>query len=128
GLDDFDTSMKALVEITKRHTSEYALRPFLSLDIDRCLVYFQDWVMDPNSHVRRLVSEGTRPRLPWAKKIGPLKNDPLQNIHLLQPLMNDASPYVLKSVANHLNDLSKEYPHVVLTWLQEYVQRQESIN
>lgn len=128
GLDHFDTSMHALVEITKRHTSEYALRPYLSLDIDRCLEYFLDWIEDPNPHVRRLVSEGTRPRLPWAKKIEPIKNDPLLNLQLLEKLMADPSSYVLKSVANHLNDLTKHSPRIVVTWMKEYMQRSEQIN
>src|SRR5690625_4516818 len=101
GHGHFDLSIEALYEITKRHTSEYAIRPYLNLDPDRCLKYFEKWLADANPHVRRLVSEGTRPRLPWAKKIGPIQNDPVNNLCLLKPIMNDPSLYVQKSVANH---------------------------
>ncbi|GAB2571650.1 DNA alkylation repair protein [Gracilibacillus alcaliphilus] len=120
GLDHFDLSLKALYEITKRHTSEYAIRPYLMADTDRCLIYFQDWLKDPNSHVRRLVSEGTRPRLPWAKKMPLLKNHIQYNLSLLDQLVSDKSRYVQKSVANHINDLTKENPETVLQWLANH--------
>ncbi|MUK90315.1 hypothetical protein GMD78_18235 [Ornithinibacillus sp. L9] len=128
GQDHFDTSMNAMYEITKRHTSEYAIRPYLARDINRCLAYFQEWKSDSNSHVRRLVSEGTRPRLPWAKKIEPIKNDPRQNLTLIKGLINDPSPYVQKSVANHINDLTKDYSMIVLSWLSEYMDQNNNIN
>ncbi len=128
GLDHFDLSMKALYEITKRHTSEYAIRPYLHLDIDSCLEYFKKWTGDANPHVRRLVSEGTRPRLPWAKRIEPLKKDPVNNLCLLQHMMNDPSPYVRKSVANHINDLSKDFPSTVTAWLEACLQKPDNIN
>jgi 3-methyladenine DNA glycosylase AlkC len=128
GHDHFDISMEALYEITKRHTSEYAIRAYLNLDIDRCLQYFKEWDKDRSPHVRRLVSEGTRPRLPWAKKIEPVKNDPINNLDLLKSMMNDSSPYVQKSVANHINDLSKDYPSMVMAWLEECMQKPHNIN
>ncbi|SHN05172.1 DNA alkylation repair protein [Gracilibacillus kekensis] len=119
GLEDFDLSMQALYEITKRHTSEYAIRPYLQSDMEKSLHYLHKWMKDENAHVRRLVSEGTRPRLPWAKKIAPLKNDPQNNLSLLEGLWKDSSPYVQKSVANHINDLTKDSPEIVLLWLKE---------
>ncbi|MFD2043795.1 DNA alkylation repair protein [Ornithinibacillus salinisoli] len=128
GLDDFDLSMGALKEITKRHTSEYAIRPYLAKNIDLCLEYFNEWVTDTNSHVRRLVSEGTRPRLPWAKKMEPIHNDPLNNLTLIQKLLHDTSPYVQKSVANHINDLTKDYPSDVLLWIENIIERHQEIN
>ncbi|MEI3612031.1 DNA alkylation repair protein [Pseudogracilibacillus sp. SO30301A] len=128
GLHHFDVSMLAIVEITKRHTSEYAIRPYLSMDIDRCLAYLHDWIINTNSHVRRLVSESTRPRLPWAKKMNPMKNDPINNLRLLENLMKDPSPYVQKSVANHINDLSKDAPEVVLSWIKTYKFHHENVN
>lgn len=128
GLEYFDLSFKAMYEITKRHTSEYAIRPYLIADTDRCMVYFRDWVEDPNPHIRRLVSEGTRPRLPWAKKMLPLKNDIQNNLYLLETLMCDESRYVQKSVANHINDLTKEDPDVVLKWIEQYISNNEEIN
>ncbi|WP_313798885.1 DNA alkylation repair protein [Cytobacillus sp.] len=121
GQDHFDLSLHAMYEITKRHTSEYAIRPYLIANSDRCMDYFQFWIKDSNSHVRRLVSEGTRPRLPWAKRIPPLKNDVQNNLSLLEKLMCDRSRYVQKSVANHINDLTKENPAAVLKWLQKYI-------
>ncbi|WP_130860668.1 DNA alkylation repair protein [Gracilibacillus phocaeensis] len=120
GLDHFDLSMKAMYEITKRHTSEYAIRPYLIASIDRCMDYFSYWLEDANAHVRRLVSEGTRPRLPWAKKISPLKNNVQNNLRLLEKLISDQSRYVQKSVANHINDLTKENPEAVLQCMADH--------
>ncbi|MFD1413005.1 DNA alkylation repair protein [Oceanobacillus jeddahense] len=128
GLDHFDSSFQAMYEITKRHTAEYAIRPYLMMDVDHCMNYFPYWIKDSNSHVRRLVSEGTRPRLPWAKKMNPLKNDVQNNFYLLEQLMYDSSRYVQKSVANHINDLTKEDPEEVLKWMQQYISNNEKIN
>lgn len=128
GLDHFDLSLNAMYEITKRHTSEYAIRPYLIADTDYCMAYFREWIKDPNSHVRRLVSEGTRPRLPWAKKIPPLKDNVQNNLCLLENLMHDSSRYVQKSVANHINDLTKENPEVVLTWIHQYISENDDMN
>ncbi|MBX4149403.1 DNA alkylation repair protein [Paenibacillus lautus] len=122
GLDHFEISMNALYEITKRHTSEYAIRPFLLHYEDLCLEILKDWLSDDNSHVRRLVSEGTRPRLPWAKRIPVIKGDPAHNLALLEPLLQDSSGYVRKSVANHLHDLNKDYRDTVLPWLLEHLE------
>ena len=68
GLNDFDSSFNAMYEITKRNTAEYTIRPFLETYHEDTLDILQQWIHDENSHIRRLVSEGTRPRLPWAKK------------------------------------------------------------
>lgn len=118
GLDDFDMSMHALYEITKRHTSEYAIRPFLIKYERHVMEKLHVWITDRNPHVRRLVSEGTRPRLPWAKRIDVLCGDPYMNLGLLEKLINDDSPYVRKSVGNHINDLSKVYPGEVIEWIE----------
>ncbi|WP_042478454.1 DNA alkylation repair protein [Bacillus ndiopicus] len=118
GLQHFEISMNALYEITKRHTSEYAVRPYLANSPNECLIYLNNWLYDPNPHVRRLVSEGTRPRLPWAKRMHAIKGDPANNLNLLAPLLKDPSDYVRKSVANHLNDLTKDYRDVTLDWLR----------
>lgn len=128
GQKHFALSFHAMYEITKRHTSEYTIRPYLTADTDYCLTYLQKWLTDPNPHVRRLVSEGTRPRLPWAKKISPLNNNPEVNLHLLESLLGDTSPYVQKSVANHLNDLTKETPELVLIWLRQLMEKNYYIN
>lgn len=119
GLSHVPISMNALYEITKRHTSEYAIRPYLLLQPEQCIRTLTAWSFDANAHVRRLVSEGTRPRLPWAKRIPVLQGDPMCNLALLEPLLNDPSGYVRKSVANHLNDLAKEHKHIVLGWMDD---------
>lgn len=119
GLQHFRVSMDALYEITKRHTAEYAIRPYLLHYPEACLEMLKNWSLDSNFHVRRLVSEGTRPRLPWAKRMDALGGDPLRNLALLEPLRDDASAYVRRSVANHLNDLTKEHRQVTLRWIAE---------
>ncbi|WP_368935992.1 DNA alkylation repair protein [Bacillus sp. SH8-8] len=128
GLNDFKISFNAMYEITKRNTAEYAIRPFLETYHEDTLDILQQWIHDENSHIRRLVSEGTRPRLPWAKKIGALKGDFKYNLQLLEPLMNDPSKYVQKSVANHINDITKEDKELVFQWLQQLRDKQHPIN
>lgn len=117
GLQHVELSIHALYEITKRHTSEYAIRPYLESYPEACLKYLNNWLHDKNPHVRRLVSEGTRPRLPWAKRMKPIKGNPANNLELLAPLLKDPSFYVRKSVANHLNDLTKDYRDTTLDWV-----------
>ncbi|MFD0676374.1 MULTISPECIES: DNA alkylation repair protein [unclassified Paenibacillus] len=119
GLQHFTLSMHALREITKRHTSEYAIRPYLAVYPDDSIKLLSSWSHDPNLHVRRLVSEGTRPRLPWAKRIKVIHEDPAHNLALLDPLWDDPSFYVRKSVANHLNDLTKDHKDITVNWLRE---------
>ena len=99
----------------------------MQLEVEDFLIPSQ-WIHDENSHIRRLVSEGTRPRLPWAKKIGALKGDFQYNLQLLEPLMNDPSKYVQKSVANHINDITKEDKELVFQWLQQLRDKQHPIN
>lgn len=125
GLEHLEVSLHALYEITKRHTAEYAIRPFLIHYTDETLGYLNEWKKDPNSHVRRLVSEGTRPRLPWAKKMDYLNGNIYDNLEILDGLKNDSSDYVRKSVGNHLNDLSKDHPEILLPWMEE---RKEEIH
>ncbi|MCQ6557305.1 DNA alkylation repair protein [Paenibacillus mendelii] len=123
GLSHFELSMHAMYEITKRHTSEYAIRPYLELHLEDTFERLSHWSRDANLHVRRLVSEGTRPRLPWARRIHAIHGDPANNLVLLEPLWNDPSFYVRKSVANHLNDLKKDYKGITLEWLHEHCDR-----
>ncbi|MFX3633925.1 MAG: DNA alkylation repair protein [Candidatus Pristimantibacillus sp.] len=125
GLEYVELSLEALYEITKRHTSEYAIRPYLTAHTDLCLAKLREWLDDPNPHVRRLVSEGTRTRLPWAKRISILHGDLTIHLGLLEPLLDDPSMYVRKSVANHLNDLTKEQAHqeTILIWLKQHARQ-----
>ena len=108
GLDHFNLSMKALEEITKRNTSEYAIRPFIKKYPNQTMAQLYDWASHSNFHVRRLASEGGRPRLPWASKLDLLIRDPKPLYPILDQLKDDHSKYVQKSVANCLNDLFKD--------------------
>ena len=108
GLDDFKQSMKMIEAITKRNTGEYAIRPFIIKYPDKTLAVMKRWSKSKNVHLRRLASEGLRPRLPWAKKLTVFCDDPAPVLELLDNLKSDPSAFVRKSVANHLNDLLKE--------------------
>ena len=114
GLDHFDLSMEMMYEITKRHSAEFTIRPYLTKYPERTLAVLAQWVHDPNAHVRRLVSEGTRPRLPWAGRLYQFIEDPAPVLPLLAQLKCDPSAYVRRSVANHLNDIAKDHPDLVV--------------
>ncbi|WP_434053949.1 MAG: DNA alkylation repair protein [Roseibium sp.] len=113
GLEDFDKSFALLKEMTKRATAEFEVRPFLDRDQDRALAIMTPWVKDDSVHVRRLVSEGTRPRLPWGMRLKQLVEDPTPALPLLEALKDDPEEYVRRSVANHLNDIAKDHPDLV---------------
>lgn len=108
GLDDYAVSIALIEEITKRNTGEYAIRPFLLAQPKETLAIALIWSGHQNFHVRRLASEGLRPRLPWAKKITLFSQDPSVVIAVLENLKADSSAYVRKSVANNLADFLKE--------------------
>lgn len=114
GLDHFDCSLDAMYEITKRHTAEFAIRPYIEQNPDKVLAKLREWASDPSPHVRRWISEGTRPRLPWGKRLDIFIRDPEPTLALLEALKDDPEPYVRKSVANHLNDIAKDHPERVL--------------
>jgi 3-methyladenine DNA glycosylase AlkC len=113
GVQDFDRSMALLREMTKRFSSEFGIRYFLLADQARAFRILEGWLGDPNRHVRRLISEGTRPRLPWAMRLPALMRDPAPALPLLEHLRDDPEAYVRRSVANHLNDISKDHPALV---------------
>lgn len=123
GLDPFATSMSALYALTTRFTAEFAIRAFLIEYQDRTLSQIMEWTSDPNPHVRRLCSEGTRPRLPWGKRVPSLIANPRLAIPILEALKNDPSLYVRRSVANHLGDIAKDHPETAFgiceRWLRE---------
>jgi 3-methyladenine DNA glycosylase AlkC len=123
GLADFDLSMEALAELTGFGSAEFAIRPFLALDHKRTLAVMAMWAGSTDEHVRRLASEGSRPRLPWAARVPALKEDPTLAAPILEALKADPSLYVRKSVANHLNDIAKDRPDWMLdllgTWPQD---------
>lgn len=122
GLAHPQRSLQALHALTQRFTSEFALRPFLQRWPDLTLHTLQQWVEDDSEHVRRLVSEGTRPRLPWGIRLPAFIADPAPCLPLLDRLYRDPSEYVRRSVANHLNDISKDHPQRAVAiaegWLQ----------
>ncbi len=117
GLDHYDTSMDLLRDLTMRFSMEASVRPFIDLRPAETLHRFESWARDPNYHVRRLVSESTRPRLPWAPRIGLEVSAP---IPLLDVLHADSTRYVTRSVANHLNDISKVDPDLTLGTLARW--------
>tara|TARA_R110002020_G_scaffold36874_19_gene110765 strand:- start:2466 stop:3593 length:1128 start_codon:yes stop_codon:yes gene_type:complete len=114
-------ALLALRELTQRFTSEFAVRPFLVNHFDLTLAHLQHWSSDPNPHVRRWTSEGSRPRLPWGLQIKSLIVDPSPTLPLLHALQDDPSPYVRRSVANHLNDIAKDHPGLVADWLEQHL-------
>lgn len=122
GLDEFDRSMAALARLTRFGTAEFAIRPFLALDADRALATMAGWTRSDDEHVRRLASEGARPRLPWAARVAALKADPTRAAPILEALKADRAIYVRKSVANHLNDIAKDRPDWLLDRLAEWPQ------
>jgi 3-methyladenine DNA glycosylase AlkC len=114
GLEHWDLSLPALAFFTTLCSSEYAIRPFLDQDPKSAMQFLNTWAEDENHHVRRLASEGCRPRLPWGTALPQFKKDPSPILPVLEKLKDDPSEYVRKSVANNLNDISKDNPEVVL--------------
>jgi 3-methyladenine DNA glycosylase AlkC len=118
GLDHYDLSMRALYEMTKRFTAEGAIRPFILKYPQQTLAILSEWAEDENCHVRRLVSEGTRPRLPWTMQLKPFIEDPRPVLELLEKLKTDPVLMVRRSVANNLNDIAKDNPDLVVKILR----------
>lgn len=114
GQGDFRRSMAALKYFTTFGSAEFAIRPFLLNDFQRTLAVMQQWSLDANEHVRRLASEGSRPRLPWSFRLAEVQANPALCASILDNLNADSSLYVRKSVANHLNDITKDHPEWVL--------------
>ena len=123
GLNDVHASLHAQYELTQRFTAEFSIRPFIEKYPVECFNYFERWVHDDSEHVRRLVSEGTRPRLPWAQQLKSLILDPSPSLPLLEQLKDDASDYVRRSVANHLNDIGKDNPEVLLNLASQWMEQ-----
>jgi 3-methyladenine DNA glycosylase AlkC len=123
GLGHFEASMRAQYELTQRFTAEFSLRAFLDRYPAESLAVLARWATDPSVHVRRLVSEGTRPRLPWAPRLRRFDDDPTPILALLETLRDDPELYVRRSVANHLGDIAKGAPERVLAvcecWMKD---------
>lgn len=114
GLNHPELSLKTLTFLTQFSSAEFAIRPFLLNDTAGILEWMSNLAESDNHHVRRFASEGCRPGLPWAMAVPALKQHPYPMIEILEKLRDDESEYVRKSVANHLNDISKDYPELVL--------------
>ncbi len=121
GQDDFDLSINALEQLTKLASAEFAVRPFIMSQPKKMMAKMSAWAKSPDADVRRLASEGCRPRLPWAMALPNFKNDPKPILPVLRQLKNDKSLYVRRSVANNLNDISKDHPDVVLDIAQQWL-------
>lgn len=113
GKNNFALSMSLLKEMTKRFSAEFDIRFFLLAEQEKTMKVLHKWAKDKNYHVRRLVSEGSRPRLPWAMQLPQFVADPMPVISLLEKLKDDPEEYVRRSVANNLNDIAKDHPDLV---------------
>lgn len=118
GLEHFEESLATMSLLTQKFTSEFAVRPFFLKDPHLVLKSFKTFARSSNHHVRRWVSEGSRPLLPWGEKIPLFVREPEHTLPLLELLRYDEELYVRKSVANHLNDISKHHPSVVVATLR----------
>ena len=125
GIEEPGTALPLLAALSPRWSSEFAIRPFIERHPELTYRHLHDWSGDDDEHVRRLVSEGTRPRLPWAPRLRGLVADPSPNLPLLDSLVDDPSPYVRRSVANHLNDISKDHPDLALDLAAAWLARGE---
>jgi len=121
GMHDFKTSMPALAHFTKYASSEFAVRAFILQDEKRMMKQMALWAGSKNHHVRRLASEGCRPRLPWAISLPTFKRNPKPVLAILKTLMEDDSEYVRRSVANNLNDISKDHPDIIINWSRQWL-------
>lgn len=121
GLEKYTASIKALETFTKYSSSEYAVRPFIIEYESKMMKQMQNWSLSKNHHVRRLASEGCRPRLPWAMALPRFKKDPTKVLDIISNLLYDESEYVRRSVANNLNDISKDHPDCVLEITRQHL-------
>jgi 3-methyladenine DNA glycosylase AlkC len=121
GQDRPQRALAALHALTQRFTAEFSIRPFIVRHPALVFATLQRWTTDASPQVRRLVSEGSRPRLPWGLRLQALVQDPSPTLPLLAALQDDPSEDVRRSVANHLNDIAKDHPQVVVDWLQTHL-------
>lgn len=121
GLDHFEDSMRAQHALTQRFTAEFSIRAFLQKHEAATLARFRQWARDPSDHVRRLVSEGSRPRLPWASRLPAFQKNPAPVLDLLELLKDDPALYVRRSVANNLNDIGKDHPALLANTAKQWL-------
>lgn len=121
GLDEFEVSMRAQYKLTQRFTAEFSIRPFLISQQEQTLSFIHQWINDKNPHVRRLCSEGTRPKLPWGKRIPAFIKNPSPILPILEALKDDDSLYVRRSIANNLGDIAKDHSQVVFDLCRDWL-------
>ncbi len=123
GRADFETSVNAMERITQFTSCEFAVRPFYLNYPKQMLAQTMKWAKHSDHRVRRLASEGCRPRLPWAMAIPYLKKDPSPILPILKLLKDDPAEWVRRSVANNLNDVSKDHPEIIISLAKEWIGR-----
>ncbi len=128
GLDDFETSIDALEYFTIESSSEFAIRHFIVRYENKSMLEFKKWAKSDNKHIRRLASEGCRPRLPWAIALPSFKKDPSLVLEVLELLKDDESMYVRKSVANNLNDIAKDNEVLVLEFVKQNLGKSKNLD
>ncbi|MCM3747752.1 DNA alkylation repair protein [Paenibacillus pasadenensis] len=114
GRENPELSLEALTRLTRYSTSEYAIRPFIEREPEAVMQKLRKWSLFSDEHIRRLASEGCRPRLPWGQRLPVFVRDPRPVLELLEPMLQDESEYVRRSVANNLNDIAKDHPELVM--------------
>lgn len=125
GLEHWDISLKALKEFTKYSSSEFAIRPFIQKNPEKAIEFMAELSTSKNENIRRFASEGCRPRLPWAMALPDFKKDPSPIIPILETLKDDESEFVRRSVANNLNDISKDNPEISLKLCKSWIGKSE---
>ncbi len=120
GIEHPQRALVALHALTQRLTAEFAIRPFIVRHPTLVFDTLMRWTGDDSAHVRRLCSEGSRPRLPWGLRLKALIDDPSPTLPILAALQDDPSEYVRRSVANHLNDIAKDHPDIVVRWVRDH--------
>jgi len=123
GMEYLEESLEALEHFTLNSSSEFAIRPFILKFPEKTMKRIKDWSQSHNEHVRRLASEGCRPRLPWATALPGFKQDPKPVLNIIENLIEDESLYVRRSVANNFNDISKDNPEIVIRYAKKWVGR-----
>jgi len=122
---DFEDGLKLLAQLTGRFSSEFAIRTFLNADLHRTLDSAVLWTSSGDEAVRRLASEGTRPRLPWAKQVPAFRSQPAAALPILDLLYRDESETVRRSVANHLNDISRADPDLAVRTASRWLKKSD---
>ena len=121
GIEHLDISLDAIAEVTKRNTGEYAIRPFIRKYPDECLKQMKSWAKSENFHLRRLASEGLRPKLPWSTKLDTFNDNPQPVFEILEILKEDPIMFVKKSVGNHMTDWLKLNPEPTKVLLKQWL-------